>query len=362
MIIHIYNFLFLSFFTIFFSLYKIRLKEQKYFIIIFLSLISILDGIRYNCYFDYNIYKFHYNKINLGFIFERGYEVFTDFFRFFKSYNFMLFVISILIYYLVFYKNYKILGNNILCVYIIFIEIIPFIGVNRQLLSICFLCIGIRYLIVSNKIIKFILFCLLGGSFHITALFIIPLGIIYYFFSKFILKNRIYIIFIIIVISHIFILYDVNKFLKTILSYNTFLSKYIVYFTMDLGYKIGVFKYLIRNIELLLPIIFLYLDKKSNKRVIMNKYFIFGLIGILFYYFMYFTFYGKFQILVGRLGLTLRGIFLPLYYTSACNLIKNKKVFVTISIVIFGILFLKTMFGEESYQYIYKTIFSVLMQ
>lgn len=359
MIVHIYNLLILYVLIIYFSLKHIKIELQKYTVIFFLIILSILDGIRCNSYFDYTSYKLHYYKINLDFVFEKGYEIFVDFFRLFNSYNFMLFIISILVYYFIFYKNYKMLNYNILYIYISFTQIIPFIGINRQLLSMVLICIGLNYLIANNKIFKFILFCLLGGTFHITALFIIPLGIIYYFFNEFIWKNKIYIIFIIIAISHSFIFYDISNLLKTILSYNTFLSKFTIYFTMDLGYRIGAFKYLIRNIELFLPIIFLYLNKKNSKKVIMNKHFTFGLIGILFYYFMYFTFYGKFQILVGRLGLTLRGIFLPLYYTSTCNLIKNKKIFIMTSIITFGILFLKTMLGEESYQYVYKTIFNI---
>lgn len=340
MIIHLYNFFILNMFF----LIKKR-KIQKRLIIFFLILLSVLDGIRYNCYFDYESYKDHYYKLKSGFIFENGYENFVDIFRIFNSYNFMLFIIAVLIYYFIFYKNYKILDNNLLYIYISFTQIIPFMGVNRQLLSIVLLCIGIRYLIINNKILKFILFCLFAGMFHITALTVMFIGIIYYFLGKYIWKNKIFITLIIVMISQIFIFYDINKILKLFLSICPFFEKFDIYLINNAMYKMSILNYLIRNAELFFPLIYLYfLDKKNKKglNLLENRVIVLSLLGILAYYFIYFVFYGKFQILISRLGLTLRGIFLPMYYTSTYNLIDNKKIkkiFLILTLFIFGVFF-----------------------
>ena len=84
-----------------------------------------------------------------------------------------------------------------------FSQIIPYMGVNRQLLSLVLLFIGMQFLLKQN-IKYFLLYSFLGSTFHITALIVIPIGVFFYCLQSYILKNILKVIVLFIIITHVF--------------------------------------------------------------------------------------------------------------------------------------------------------------
>lgn len=360
MIIHIYTFLLIGTLTII-------EKRNKYNIIFFLIVLSILDALRYKTYFDYNSYEQHYYFGTGQEVFEIAYNFFVMFCRLFNSYNLFLFVVAVLMYYYIFYKMYKLFNYSNFLVFIMFVQIIPYIGVNRQILSMVIFSIGIINFLIKDKIFKYIICIIISSLFHISSLIGIPIGILYYYKKEYIIKNLLNITLKIILFVNFFKLILNEIMLKNILNILNlnFLTKYTIYFGSNSQYKIELLANIIKTLHIFFPVFFLYFVRKFKGYKNDKKYEeLLGLfyIGAVSYYMIYIIFYGKLQVLVGRMSLTLLGLFLPGYYICVYKLIKkkeNKLFFKVLTICILGIIFLKTiLFSEESYQYIYRTIFN----
>lgn len=357
MIIHIYTFFIISILTLIG-------KKNKYMIILFLLLLVILDSIRDGSYYDYYSYKEHYyNRIGEK-IFEIGYNFFVEVWRSLNSYNMMLFGIASLMYYNIFYKVYKLFEYESLIIFITFTQIIPYIGVNRQILSMIIFSIGINNYLIKDKLIGYIGCIGIATLFHISSLIGAPIGIIYYFKKKYIIKKLYKILLFGILLSNLFIVIGNDEIIRKIISIIgiDFLNKYVVYFYNNSNYNLNLFLYIIRNIQLILPLLFLKFNKKNEKNKKYEELLALFFIGVLFYYIIYFAFYGKFQILIGRMSLTLLGLFLPGYYVCTYKLLdkkRNKLIFKIVLMAILGTIFLKNiLLSEETSQYIYRTIFN----
>lgn len=348
MILHIYNYIVLTLISILSTK-----KSYKFFLILFYIYLTLADGTRFESYYDWFSYKNHFYDGASSEIMESGYNLLVKFIKIIGNYNFLLTIISFLLYFLGFFNVYNISKNRI-SILIMFSIIIPYIGVNRQVISIIILSFSLKY-IIEKQFFKFILIILIAMLFHISSFLIVPM----YFYDKIKIKYKasyflkiLFFCLFIPIFKKVFII-----FLMLLIKNVDFFEKFSVYFQESSEYKLSIFAIVFRNIEIYLPIIlgFGYLKNKENK--ILNM----GLVGMLYSYLIYILAYGEFQILLRGI-VTLKFLFMPIFYSETLQNINNKslkKIIISIIFLIISFSMFKALFGEQKNQYIYKNIFII---
>jgi len=149
---------------------------------------------------------------------EIGFRVLISIYKLFSNnFYFFLFFISLIelsVYYL-FCKKYKISIVNAFPIYIGLTYLTFQIGMLRQALAFCFFLFGLIYI---NRKIVFILFILLGFTFHRSILFCIIL----FWTDKFVNRKVLYIIFLFSLVLYILKIDIINNFVSFIGIEDTF--------------------------------------------------------------------------------------------------------------------------------------------
>lgn len=322
--------------------FKIRINIKKKIALLLLLLLSIVDGIRNETGPDWFNYLKHYKR-ELESIFEIGYTLVENIFIQLKlDYNLFLFFISLFLYLGLFFNIFKLSRYKILGLFILYYLFVPYIGINRQMISLTILSFSVKYYF-ENKNKKFIIIILLSSLFHISSL----LFAVLYFFKKIKLIKKVCLKSFVGLVVFFFLKENIGVFLEILKKISIF-DKYISYFLYEKSEKISYFGLVMRIIEVYIPMLFLMSRKgvfinSSDKKIIEYCF-----VGLYVSLMIYILGYGQFQILVSRGTFIFKILLYPIYCSLIFqNINRIKKVIFLIFIMSIG------------YLSIYKSIYSV---
>ncbi|WP_270446936.1 EpsG family protein, partial [Fusobacterium varium] len=128
------------------SLFR-RSKLTTYLIYLLLIYLSIFDGTRFETGPDWDSYLLHFYKGEYSQNFEWMYNKYVEFFRIiYPNYNVFLFIISLFLYFSLF-KKIMIYSKSNVSLIVLYSMVVPYIGINRQLISIGIIVYSIKYIL-----------------------------------------------------------------------------------------------------------------------------------------------------------------------------------------------------------------------
>jgi len=178
------SFIIISFLLSFISLFfEININTKKYIINIFLLILVIFDGLRWETGTDWQSYYDVYKNLLNGFQpgFEIGFISYSYILRLIsENYSFYLFVTTFIIYFGIFTPILKLTNYSFISLSFLTAHIPWYSGSLRQMMATVFFCNSLKYIHRKN-FKKFILYIIIGSTFHTT---IVPFMFIYWIYGS----------------------------------------------------------------------------------------------------------------------------------------------------------------------------------
>jgi hypothetical protein len=171
------------FLTLISTFYEISIKFKKYIINIFLFILVIFDGLRWETGTDWQSYYDVYKNLLNGFQpgFEIGFSTYSYILRSITdNYSFFLFVTTLIIYFGIYTPILKLTNYSFISLTFLTAHLPWYSGSLRQMMATVFFCNSLKY-IHNRNLKKFILFIIIGSTFHST---IVPFVFTYWIFGS----------------------------------------------------------------------------------------------------------------------------------------------------------------------------------
>lgn len=289
------SFSILSGIILFFTTFKNKLVRNEYGLVLLIFIgIVLFDGLRWEMGTDWLNYLKNFENINQRFTpgMEIGFNYYVSFIASLtKNYSVYLLITSFLIYYGTIYKSYFISDKGFASIFIIISMLTWYSGGQRQMLACSIFILSIPY-ILERRFLMYFIFSMIGLSFHISYIILIPLYFLYGIsHKKFIIINLIFIglsfIFyqIILNLAFLFEIFNPGKDISE--RFNSSLQSNPI-----LGFG--------RKIAVLAPLVFFYL---RNEKIFYNRKVKFFFHMSLFSFTIYFLGYNYIGILASRLNI-----------------------------------------------------------
>lgn len=330
-------FLFVLIIYAFFELTINKDSGSKIYVYSATIVLCLIEGLRWYSGTDFFMYYNSYESLLLVDIEKHNqrYDILYYWLSyFFKAlgldYTFFLLFLSFFSGFLYMYSLIKISKFPIIAMMFLFVNLIGFLGCNRQLIALSIVFFSVRFLIEEKKIL-FVLLILLATGFHYTAIVML---ILVFFNRRISFKTWL----IIVLITFLISLTPIIPFgIDMLLGFNVLTphlkERFISYLNINEHYQVNYLFSLLGTIKRLLPILIIWYFKNKDKENTSGKQDL--LLNIAFFsLILYIICAQHFQFFLGRLTIYF-SIFECIVYAWGFGFINNSKYKYHITFVFF---------------------------